>query len=571
MSQVNPEVSNEETYEALISLIENNQGVLSLILVGCDDLKLRQRVIDRYEAEARQAKIQPYRIMLGSEPSLRSSLAKLEDEHEYRRRGGEAVVTVTGAEWLLRVKLREEDQQSDLDKFFGYLQWTREALREFRYPIVLWVTHRILREMNWQAPDFWSWRKAVLRFVAEDSEQVAENWYEPASEMLETQPSNEFLPPLEELLTEIQQLESTSPESANLGTLYDKLGQVHVNRIKQGKATNLQQERQNAINAFQKAVAQYQLTNDGSASVDTFIHLGNFQCSQSCYEKAITAHQQALIVSREIGDRDGEANSLIGLGNSYSSLGYYRQAIDFHQQSLKVKREIGDRNGEATSLGNLGNTYVSIGQYQRAIDFYQQALEIEREIGDRNGESGSLCNLGNVYESLENYQKAISYYQASFKIQQELGNRDWAANSLGGLGNTYRSLGQYQRAIDFYQQCLEIKQEIGDRNGEAATFFNQALALIKYEPRRFEALTALRQAREIYAELQLEHEVERCDEAIYNFNQTIATEQRQSAPIIPTAPSISKSAYTKSRRGEIIFWFCAGITIVLLIAWLRSK
>lgn len=104
---------NEATYDSLISLIENTRDRLALIVVACDDLRQRQRVVERYEAEARQAKIRSSRIVLGTEPSLRSGLAKLNLQP-----GDQAVVTVTGAEWLLWVKMGEEEVQS-LDKFLA--------------------------------------------------------------------------------------------------------------------------------------------------------------------------------------------------------------------------------------------------------------------------------------------------------------------------------------------------------------------------------------------------------------------------------------------------------------------
>lgn len=433
---------NEATYESLISLIENNQDRLALILVACDDLRLRRRVIDRYEAEAREARIRPLRIVLGTEPSLRAGLAKLG-----LRQGQAAVVTVTGAEWLLRVKMREEEDQSDLDKFFGYLQWTREGLREFRYPIVLWVTAQILREMSRRAPDFWSWRKAVLRFASEEAESIAVREGERQTESPQPQLNEEFLPPLEELLSEIQQLETTSPKSANLATLYDKLGQVYANRIARGEATHLEQERQQANDAFQNAIYRYQVLNNQPDLVDVLQRFGNFLLAQSCYKEAITA--------------------------------------------------------------------------------YQQSLEMAREIGDRHG----------------------------------------AACSLHSLGNAYKSLGQYDRAIELYQQSLEVFREVGNRHYEANALATKALSLAKYESRRFEALDTLQQARAIFIELKLDHKVERCDEDIYAFNQIIATEQRQFTPAIP--PKL-KSRPTKKRQIKWFLWFCVGVAIVLLIAWLRK-
>jgi tetratricopeptide (TPR) repeat protein len=692
---------NEATYDSLISLIENNQEKLSLILVACDDLPLRQRMIERYEREALQAKIRPLRLILGTEPSLRAGLEKLG-----LRQGELAVVTVTGAEWLLRVKVQESAEQSDLDKFFGYLQWTREGLREFQLPIVLWVTHRILREMSRKAPDFWSWRKAVLRFAGEEVTP------EPRTGDLQPQvshnePHDKFLPPLEELLSEIYTLESTAPNSVGLATLYGKLGQVYAQRIQRGKTNNLIEERQQAIEAFEKAINRYQELSLSSAFCSVLSELGSFLYSQSLYEEALSAYerglrmsseigdrfgeaiflndlgdiyfalgqyrqalnfyQQSLNINLEIGDRSGEANSLNGLGNVYYGLSQYQQALDFHQQALEVFREIdngfneanslnnlgnvyrmigqcqkavdfhqqaltkrreigsyagesislhnlgdayfglgesqqalyfsrqalemfqkiGDRHGESTSLNGLGLIYSSLGQYQQALDFSQQALKIFQEIGDRHGESTSLNGLGLIYSSLGQYQRALDFYQQSLTIKREIGNRSGEARTLSNIGNAYSSLGQYQQAIVQHQQALKIRREIGNRYGEAETLFNKAIVLSKYEPQRFEALTNFQQAREIYTEFNLNHKVEECDQAIYNFNQTIATEQQRSSPSIPVAPPIgnpcppdnwvernlpkkSESKPASRKLFNLILWFGIGLAIVLVIAWLRK-
>jgi tetratricopeptide (TPR) repeat protein len=472
----NPQEQNAKTYDALISLIENSQGRLAPIIVACDDWRLRQRIIEQYETEARQAEIQPYRVRLGQEPSVRAALAKLKAEHDELQHGGKAVFTITGAELLPRIMLKLDDEQSGLDKFFGYLQWTREGLREFRYPIVLWVTYRILKDLSRRAPDFWSWRKAVLRFVTETAPNLSAVAQSPLTSDSIAPQSNDFLPPLEELQAEIQQLEATAPEPPGLATLYDQLGQVYVNRVLSGNATNLAKEQAAAIDAFQTAIHHYQQLDRKSAQAAALTRLGNFLDTQSRFTDAIDFHKQSLAITREIGDRYGEANSLGNLGIAYNSIGQYQQAIDFYEQSLAIQREIGDRYGEAASLGNLGNAYYSIGQYQQAIDFHEQSLAIKREIGDRNGEAISLIGLGNAYYSIGQYQQAIDFYEQSLAIQREIGNRYGEAASLIGLGIACNSIGQHQQAIDFHEQSLAIKREIGDRNGEAISLGNLGAA-----------------------------------------------------------------------------------------------
>jgi tetratricopeptide (TPR) repeat protein len=587
MTQTSESISlaNENAYESLISLIENNQNQLSLIIVSCDDLTLRQQIIGRYEREARLDNIEPKRIVLGTEPSLRAGLAKLELPAEAR-----VVVTVTGSEWLLRVKTRASDAQSDLQKFFGYLQWTREGLRKFQYPIVLWITSTILMEISRKAPDFWSWRKAVLRFASDADNPVLpvnrEHSSAPANESFAStrvdRDDDDFIPPPEEILSEISQLAERDPKSANLATLYAKLAEIYTKRIARGEVTNLEEEQQQAIDAYHKAIDRYRASNKQSALSSTLTKFGNFLFSQSRYKEAIDYHQQSLEIDREIGDHSGEAGSLCNLGNTYYSLGEYQQAINFYQQSLEIHRKIGDRNGQAASLNGLGLAYDKLEEYQQAIDFHQQSLEICRKIGNRRGEAASLGNLGNAYYSLGEDQRAIGFHQQSLEIKREIGDRLGEANSLGTLGNAYDSLEKYQRAIDFYQQSLEICRKIGDRDSEAFFLFNQATTLAKYEPRRFEALGQLKKARAIYTELKLDHRVEICDKEIYEFNQKIATEQRQSAPTIgdPRPPedwvkrSLANESTPRSTSPQKIHWavwLCVGLGICVLLFLLRRK
>jgi tetratricopeptide (TPR) repeat protein len=513
--------SNEEIYERLISLIENNQEQLTLIVVACDDLKLRQRMIARYEQEAKQSQIQSHRIVLGIEPSLRAGLAKLG-----LPTGEQVVVTVTGAEWLLRVKTRSIDAQSDLDKFFGYLQWTREGLREFRYPIVLWVTYPILREMSRRAPDFWSWRKAVLRFAAE--EEVAES-IDPVEQSYSSLPSfdrpnDDFLPPPAEIISEIQQLAARDPESANLPVLYQKLAGIYTQRIARGAAINLEQEQQQAIEAFEEAIDRYRKLNKRAALAITLNNFGVFLQSMSRYEEAIRFYRSSLDICREIGDQNCEGASLCSLGAIYRLLGQSQLAIDFYQQSLGISRKIGNRHGEGVSLGNLGIIYSSLGHYQLAIKVHQQSVEIFRVISDRYSEGATLCNLGDIYRLLEQPQRAIDFYQQSLDIFREIGDLKGEASSIRDLGNIYQSLQQYQRAIELYQQSIEIFRVIGDRNGEAGSLFNQAIVLMEYKPGGLEALEKFKAARAIFLELNLDENVKRCGAEIDKFNTVIVPE-----------------------------------------------
>lgn len=426
--ELNAEERNEEIYRSLISLIENSQGRLALIIAACDDSEVRDRTILQYEADAQHLNIKTYQIVLSHEPSIRAELAKLKEAESYLQQGGAAVFTVTGADLLSRVKSSDLDgEPTEIDKFFGYLQWTREGLQEFPYPIVIWVSYQILREISRRAPDFWSWRKKVLRFE-NTSEGIIQFGGLSPSRKDEDNDDDEFLPPLTELQAQIHKLLTISPTSASLGTLYNKLGQVYARRIERGESEDLEQEKQSAIRAYEMAIEQQKKLHLTTAWAETLWEIGDLS-SQWQSSKANDYYQKSFIARRinkiendlddlkRAVDRDGEAKALKDLGEYYFLLAEYQQAIDYYQQALIICWEIEIYQNISNLLVTIGNVHQKLEQYQQAINYYQQALDICQDNDDKPNVLFLLLTMLAIFQSMDNYQQSIIYNSCSISIE----------------------------------------------------------------------------------------------------------------------------------------------------------
>jgi hypothetical protein len=162
MSNLNSQ--NQDNYENLLVSIEAGKDILNLLIAVCDDSDCRDRLIADYEAEL-EPDIRRYRVELArGEPSLRSAIANLVEQEAYLQQRGKAVITVTGVE-KLRFFKQFGESRSEQEVFFGYLQWTREAMREFPFSIVLWVTRQIEILISNESPDFWGWRKVCFALI----------------------------------------------------------------------------------------------------------------------------------------------------------------------------------------------------------------------------------------------------------------------------------------------------------------------------------------------------------------------------------------------------------------------
>jgi hypothetical protein len=154
---------DRDVYEDFLVSIDASDGLFSLFIAVSDDNALRDEIIKKYESDL-YPKIIPYQLNLAIEkPSLEEVITKLMVEDMYLQGRARAVFTVNGIEEL--DFMNKASGRSQQDTFLSYLQWTRENFKKFPYPIVIWVNNSLLEKLVRKAPDFWSWRKGVFRFL----------------------------------------------------------------------------------------------------------------------------------------------------------------------------------------------------------------------------------------------------------------------------------------------------------------------------------------------------------------------------------------------------------------------
>nr|WP_232224256.1 tetratricopeptide repeat protein [Mastigocladopsis repens] len=502
---------NQDAYDDLIVSIEAKERGLNLLIGVCDDANFRDRIIAQYEAELQQT-FRPYRVTLARcEPSLKAAINQLVEQEEYLRQHNPAVITVTGAEQLYFLKLGNERSEQEI--FFGYLQWTREALREFPYAIVLWVTHQILVNLSQKAPDFWSWRNGVFRFVSKKTNSVPGrdvamlrlNTLDD-TELASIDEDNPYFLPIEDLQQLIQQIEQQGAKNASLATLYSRLGDIYKTRLDWAKAQDYKKEQDLAVKYYSKAAElqkELGLERDLATSLNNLALLYD---SQGRYSEAEPLYQQALeLRKRLLGEEHPDvAQSLNNLAYLYRSQGRYIEAEPLYQQALELrKRLLGEEHLDvAQSLNNLANLYRSQGRYIEAEPLYQQALELWRSLlGDEHPPvATSLHNLALLYFSQGRYTEAEPLYQQALELWRRLlgDEHPYVATSLNNLAKLYYSQGRYIEAEPLYQQALELwRRLLGDEHPHVASSLNNLALLYDSQGRYSEAEPLYLQALEI--------------------------------------------------------------------------
>ncbi|MEG4581561.1 tetratricopeptide repeat protein [Microcoleus sp. MON1_C5] len=505
MSNLNSQ--NQDNYEDLLVSIEAGKDILNLLIAVCDDSDCRDRLISDYEAQL-EPDIRRYRVELArGEPSLRSAIANLVEQEAYLQQREKAVITVTGVE-RLRFFKQFGESRSEQEVFFGYLQWTREAMREFPFSIVLWVTRQIEILISNESPDFWSWRKGVFRFDTKKTAAVPKTEFEPFRSLVEEDdrepPSLIPLEDLQDLIARTEQKKGLQDPS--LASLYASMGKIYDRRIESGECENFQQEYELAIDYFQKAIALQQELDRELELSSSLNNLAALYQSQGRYSEAEPLYLQALEIDRRSlpEDHPSLATHLNNLAGLYKSQGRYSEAEPLYLQAVEIGRRSlpQDHPDLAIHLNNLAGLYKSQGRYSEAEPLYLQALEIDKRSlpEDHPNLANHLNNLALLYKSQGRYSEAEPLYLQAVEIDRRSLPEDHPslAIDLNNLAGLYESQGRYSEAEPLYLQAVEIdRRSLPEDHPSLAIDLNNLAGLYESQGRYLEAEPLYLQALEI--------------------------------------------------------------------------
>ncbi|MFZ4557937.1 MAG: tetratricopeptide repeat protein [Pseudanabaena sp.] len=456
---------NEDEYDRLIVSLEAGLGTLQILLAVCDNTALRQEVIQRYEAELEG--VRSYRLALNpDEPSLLQALIDGKIDKNIR-----AIATILGAEKLNNLGASSREK---LDSFLGYLQWTREALRGYPLPIVLWLPSALLVEIAKKAPDFWSWRSGgtfAFGFPKLDFPMSDEAGKDPIFKPIDNpQKSSSVLSvrQLEDSLAEA--LITWGEDSANIEPIYAQLGRTYAERVWKGETENLKHEIELAETYLNKAISLQKKFNRKSDLAYALSNLGYMYKFLGYWDKAENVYKESLRIREELKDSGGIAIIWGNLGDIERNRGNWDAAESLYRQCLAVEEELGDRAGVASSWGALGNIERNRGNWDAAESLYRQCLAVEEELGDRAGMASSWGVLGGIERNRGNWDTAESFYRQSLQLRTELGNRAGMAMTWASLGYIENVRGNWEAAESLYRQSLQLRTELGDRAGMAESW-----------------------------------------------------------------------------------------------------
>ncbi|MBI1922743.1 tetratricopeptide repeat protein [Candidatus Poribacteria bacterium] len=285
--------------------------------------------------------------------------------------------------------------------------------KAFPYPFILWLSDKMLRKVQLEAPDFWSWRSAepdrfavIPDFLKREIRKICQF---------------EGLKSWNDAVAQVSLIERTLEAYSEL---YDSA------------YTGLDSER-----------------------LELLSRLGDAYRLLEKYQKAKNAYEKALKIAEGSGNSEKQATLLNKLGIVLRELRDLDQALEFFKTYLTFAEEHADLMGQSAALNNIGLIHLDKEELSDAINALEDALELNEESGDVFG------SLGLAYHKLGEIDKAIVYHRRALEISKErddLGNqwKDWL-----NLGLAYSKKGELEEAFNAYSEAKHASDRLGDLIG----------------------------------------------------------------------------------------------------------
>jgi hypothetical protein len=445
---------NEHSLQTLVRTITLSQETFSLILLRCNYVALRQRMVQRLH------QLSPVRI---HEITLPASVKTLYTN----------IREQLGDEQPPALMIFGLESVKDIDTVLTSANQVREEFRKnFPFPILLWVNDSVLQKFIRLATDLENWA-TIIEFENPTDELV--NFLQQKSDEI-------FAGEVTPNLQMCRELETARQDLQNRGEVLEAALQSSL-EFSLGLNDYLHDQIDSALAHYQQSLEFWQRSNylerqgillvnialvyNRQAEKNQTENQHYWQESRNYLEQAIEIFEQAQrsdLVAKHITKLDGVLRNL----QAWSEL---QSLVD---KSLPLHQNYGTSLQLAQDYGFLAEVALEQSRWDEAHQLAGQALQILTEIPNLQSNEFGLYRfiLAKAQQGLGQYQVAINSLKAAKAEINHQHNPQLYISILESLRLLYFEQGEYLKAFYIKQEQLQIEQQYGFRAFVGASYLN---------------------------------------------------------------------------------------------------
>ena len=195
-----------------------------------------------------------------------------------------------------------------------------------------------------------------------------------------------------------------------------------------------------ALGAWNDALAEYRLTNDMSGQARVLQYKAEAYLSIGQYYKATSNLKSALVLAEAAGNEQLAAQVAGSLGTAYLLSNRTDEAKVLLENSVAEERAGGRQGSAAVAGNNLGNLLASQGEFDAAIPVYEQATSDARAAGNNELAAQVSVNIARALTENNRQQEALTQLERVSKQAKSLPPSHQKAYVLISIGRLYSRL-----------------------------------------------------------------------------------------------------------------------------------
>lgn len=243
-----------------------------------------------------------------------------------------------------------------------------------------------------------------------------------------------------------------------------------------GRELRTENQIQEAINLFEKALNYYKKNDDSVSIAKTYNLLGVTYKRLGNKKKTVEFYYSAIAINEKLHNYEDLIKNYNNLANHYDNEESYSLAYKYYKNAENLLRYVDNLNYDANLKMNLASLFSSFGSdfydYDSALFYNLKSLKSFQQLNDSSKTSDIYHNLGVLHERNENLDAALSNYQQSIEISKRLGDSLDLSLTLFGVGNIFLAQKNYPKSIEYYYKCIEINSAINYHQQDLNLLFN---------------------------------------------------------------------------------------------------
>lgn len=211
-----------------------------------------------------------------------------------------------------------------------------------------------------------------------------------------------------------------------------------------------------SLNYHLQANEVFQSVNNGDLKANNLNDLGLLLLINNQEQNAKQAYQEALAIYRKKKDQKGTADTYANFGHLYEKLLDYDSAYYYQQEAMKVFETINDLDGIAFVHENMGSIYEDKEQYEQAYFHFSKALSRFEHNGNTAMLIDAYNNIGDVHRKSGRYREALYYTRKAEKLSKEIHAYNRLSSAYRDLGKTYFFLKNSDSTFHYLEQSRAL-------------------------------------------------------------------------------------------------------------------